>query len=121
MKTVDEPPFDFLFHWSPSTRRKQIERRGLVPGSLSVDRRWRPPFVCLSPNPKLGLAMCVESADYGDRALSSGSWDLWVVDMAVLDGYELLFSDVDHGVKEVRVYERIVQRDVVYLATRLLD
>lgn len=101
-----------LFHWSPTARRKQIERYGLKPGSLDVDRQWRPPYVCFSASPSLAFSLC----QHRDQI---ESWDLWMVWSDRIDStVEASFDDRDDTVKEYRVYERIFKRDVWYVATR---
>ena len=59
-----------LYHWAPTSRRGQISRYGLRPGSLSSDRLWRPPFVCLADGPRAAWqnTACItesSSATYG--------------------------------------------------------
>jgi hypothetical protein len=104
-----------LFHWSPTSRRKAITRRGLVPGSLSTDRLWRPPFVCLSDSPSLAWVLSGDTA----RGRLVSSWDLWCVWDDRLNGYEVLpFDDEPDRVKEYRVYQRIFKRDLWYVGTR---
>lgn len=102
-----------MFHWSPTTRRKQIIRYGLRPGSLSVDKEWKPPYICLAPSPSLGFALCIE---YHPEI---PEWDLWQVWADNLRGRELLFDDRDRTVKEYRVYERIYKRDIWYVGSRV--
>lgn len=116
MRTVERPPFEILYHWSPAERRTQIERRGLRPGSLSINRAWRPPFVCLAPNPKLAIEMAIQQAEY--VGVEIAEWDLWMVYMDTLDRWELLFDDRDDTVKEVRVYDPIPRSEVHWLARR---
>lgn len=113
---LPKEPFP-LYHWSPSDRRRAINRRGLVPGSHSVDREWRPPYICLSDTPSLAYAL---SIDFHPEILS---WDLWMVWSDRPKGKEAIYDTyADTGrayVKEWRVYERIYKRDVWYVATRL--
>lgn len=99
---------DLAYHWSPSARRKGIERRGLVPGSMARSRQWRPPFVCLSREPAYALR-----SSHAQTAVSE-PMDLWQVDLAVLPISREEFDWHD----EVRVYERIPARFLTYLATR---
>lgn len=104
-----------LYHWSPTTRRGQINRRGLVPGSLSTDRLWRPPFVCFADSPSLAWAL----SGMTGRGPEVASWDLWMTWSDVPSGMEaILFDDDRSRVKEYRVYERIYKRDLWYVATR---
>lgn len=111
MKTKPFP----LYHWSPVERRKQIARRGLVPGSLSRDRDWRPPYICFSDSPSLAWGL---SGGLG-RDKRHKSWDLWMMWSDVPGGYEEMPFDHDPSwIKEYRVYERIFKRDIWWVATR---
>jgi hypothetical protein len=104
-----------LFHWSPTARRNQINRRGLVPGSRSVDGLWKPPFVCFADSPSLAWALSGQTS----RGQAIKSWDLWQMWSDVPTGLEELLFDDDPGrIKEYRVYERIYKRDLWYVATR---
>lgn len=110
-------PFRPLFHWSPRSRRKGIERYGLKPGSMARDGQWRPPFICLSDDPLLAWQLS------GRFAKSTGeTWDLWVVIVRDLPHMELItdtFTNTGRPyVKEVRVYERVYKRDVRWVAER---
>ncbi|ABS03217.1 hypothetical protein [Kineococcus radiotolerans] len=107
-----------LYHWSPTSRRKQIQRYGFRPGSRSLDGAWRPPFVCFSDDPHLAWSL----SGYIHPEITS--WDLWLVSDQVVTGYETLSFDggpLDGQVKEYRVYERIPARDAWYVATREQD
>jgi hypothetical protein len=105
-----------MYHWSPTERRNQINRRGFVPGSWSVDRVWRPPVICFSDNPSLAWALS------GQIHTEVPIWDLWAVWSDVPTGYEEIWDHYpDTGrpyIKEYRVYERIFKRDIWYVATR---
>lgn len=104
-----------LYHWAPTERRKAIKKRGLVPGSWSTDRLWRPPYVCFADSPSLAWVLSGGTA----RGREHSSWDLWMVWSDRLNGYEeLRFDDEPGKVKEYRVYERVYKRDVWYVATR---
>lgn len=77
-----------LFHWSPTARRRSIQRLGLVPGKAptcsagSLDwqdgelkpSRWRPDYVCLGPDPwRAAVYSWRVHGEPGDE------WDLWQV------------------------------------------
>lgn len=115
---MDPKPFP-LYHWSPSTRRKQIERRGMVPGSWSPDRAWRPPCICYADSPQLAWRLS------GALHPEHPSWDLWMTWSDVPSGFEEIPFDGVPGaqgwVKEYRVYERIFKRDLWYVATRAAE
>lgn len=105
-----------MYHWSPTTRRKQIERYGFRPGMLSVDRAWRPPLICFADSPSLAWSLS------GANHNTIPSWDLWQVWSNVVSGREEIYDTYpDTGrsyIKEYRVYERIFKRDIWYVATR---
>jgi hypothetical protein len=114
-KVAQAEPF-LLFHWSPTSRRRQINRRGFVPSSRSVDGVWRPPYICFSESPS--LAWVLSGANHSDIK----EWDLWMTWSNVPSGMESIEdtdpTDGTHYVKEWRVYERIYKRDIWYVATR---
>ena len=115
MPEIIEPDVAF-YHWSPRARRKQITRRGMQPGSWSVGRDWKPPFVCFSHDPKLAWTL---SGRIHPEILE---WDLWLVYESDLEGYEKLTDTyVDTGrayVKEVRVYHGIPKRNLWLVGER---
>jgi hypothetical protein len=110
-----EPAFP-LFHWSPYIRRNQIERKGLVPGSRSIDGVWKPPYVCFSPDPELAWALS------GRIHPEVEMWDLWMTWSNVPRGMEACIDCArdtgKHYVKEYRVYERIFKRDIWHVGCK---
>lgn len=115
MTALDAVEVPALFHWSPSSRRKGIERRGLVPGSLAIDRKWRPPYIALAPSPEAAWQMSGED----ERGAGHPSWDLWQVWLSNV-GAEAIPYD-DGSAREFRVYERIYRRDLWLVGTRQRD
>lgn len=102
-----------LYHWSPTSRRTSIKRTGLVPGKLSVDGSWRPPYVCLSTDPLIGWDLS------GRLHPEVAQWDLWGVRLAEGHHVEVLYDDrYDDLIKEIRIYDRVYKRGVSYLASR---
>ena len=99
------------YHWAPATRRSQINRYGLRPSMLSIDRAWRPPFFCVSLDPRTAWTL---SGHYHPEI---AAWDLWQVWLGGCRGYEHLFYD-NGDVKEIRVYERVWKRDVWLVGQR---
>lgn len=99
---------DLAYHWAPTSRRKAIERRGLVPGSRSRNGAWRPPFVCLSRDPAYAIASTDAQVPIAEPM------DLWKLDLAELDLPREEFDWHD----EMRFYERIPARFLTLLATR---
>lgn len=107
-----------LYHWSPTARRGQINRRGLVPGSRSVDGAWKPPFVCFADSPSLAWAL--SGANHGHHG--PAIWDLWMTWLSIPSGVEGLPFDHDPSqIKEYRVYERIYKRDLWMVGTRTIE
>lgn len=108
-----------IFHWSPTSRRKQIERYGFRPSMRSVDHAWRPPYVCFANDPHLAWQLS------GRIHHEITSWDLWQTWSDVPSGMEAMVDyrgvgarGGEYYVKEYRVYERIFKRDIWLVATR---
>ncbi len=105
-----------LFHWSPTERAARIRHDGFLPGRWSVDRSWRPPFVCFADSPSLAWAL--SGAIHPEFPI----WDLWMVWSNVPSGMEEIrdtYPDTGRSyVKEYRVYERIWKRDIWYVGSR---
>lgn len=99
---------DLAYHWAPAAKRKGIARRGLVPGSRSRNRAWRPPFVCLSRDPAYAIASTEAQVPIAE------SMDLWMVD---LDDLSIPREEFDWH-DEMRFYEPIPARHLTLLATR---
>lgn len=111
-----------LYHWSPTRNRRSIERQGLVPGRLSLQGDWRPPYVAFADDPILGWALS------GRMWPSIPEWDLWMVSaehQTSVKGWEVILdtyaSTGRHYIKEYRVYGRIFKRDLWYVASRTHD
>lgn len=115
MSPLPRPDLCF-YHWSPTERRKRIQRHGFLPGSLSLDGDWRPPHTCFSDEPQLAWILS------GKIHPEIHEWDLWMVFAHDLEHYEqILDTFIDSGrhyVKEYRVYHRIPKRHIHYIATR---
>ena len=102
-----------LFHWSPTTRRRGITRHGLVPGRLSIDRAWRPPYIAYAHSPSLAWAL---SGGHG-RGKHIDVWDLWMTWTTHTGGYELL-GGPGEPMHEYRVYHRIPKSQLWFVGTR---
>lgn len=109
---MNASPF-LMYHWSSTSRRNGITRRGLVPGSRSVDGLWKPPYVCFSDSPSLAWSLA-------KHRTGIEQWDLWMTWSNVPRGIEELSFDGGR-LREIRVYERIFKRDLWYVATRSSD
>jgi hypothetical protein len=86
-----------------------------VPGKLSTDRLWKPPYVAFAPSPSLAWSLSAMT----DRGKDYGSWDLWCIWSNVVNGMEMLPFD-DGSPKEYRIYERIYKRDIWFVGCRTL-
>lgn len=109
-----------LYHWSPNDNRRSIEKVGLVPGRLSLDGLWRPPYVAFADDPY--LAWILSGRNHPEIEL----WDLWMVNVfhaTSVDHWEILLdtyaSTGRHYRKEYRIYSRIYKRDLIYIGSRL--
>ena len=104
------------YHWAPTTRRNNIQRRGLQPGSLSRNRKARWPFISLSSDAQFAY----DSANTYQTITEP--MDLWVVNLfdalGERDYFESLQHNTDNDTAEVRVYTRIPARHLWLAATR---
>jgi hypothetical protein len=107
MDRVDDWP---LFHWSPTPARASIKRRGLVPGRLSLDRLWRPPYICFADSPSLAWSLSARIHP------EIPQWDLWYCWRQVVSYERLGGRGQDHD--EYRVYERVYKADLWFVGTR---
>lgn len=112
-----------LYHWAPQDRRGQIIRYGLRPRMRptvsSVDgtggEGWRAPYVCLAESPMWAWALS------GDLHPEVPAWDLWQVWLG--DSHEIrrirnFYPRDDRRWYEVRVYDRVYKRGVLWVAER---
>lgn len=114
------PPLDLvLYHWSPTSNRRSINKIGLVPGRLTLQGDWRPPYIAFADEPRLGWMLS------GRMYPEIKSWDLWMVYHAFqtsYKGYEIITDTYRdngrHFVKEYRIYTRVYKRDLDYIGTR---
>lgn len=100
-----------------------------MPGKMSRDGLWKPPYVCLAPDPYLAwrlsgemdfrhiIAPMLRDPEIPAYMIPVRHYHLWQVDLSEQTGFEELFFD-NGEVKEVRVYERIFKRNVKWLAGR---
>lgn len=103
------------YHWAPTERRNSINHRGLLPGQLSTDMLWRPPYICLTHRPSWAWGLSGDT----ERGRQVKEWDLWEVWLPNDQSYEVLKS-LDGSIDEIRVYKRIFKRDVWYVGSRSL-
>jgi len=93
-------PF-LLYHWSPVSRRKSIQRHGLCPGKKSRDGSWRPPYLCFSRFPT--VAWGVSATHSGKR----GRWDLWCVWSHQVGEYMTRNVNGKWWTREYRSFQRV--------------
>lgn len=108
-----------LYHWSPTAHRKQIIRRGLVPGRRTVTHPlpgFRAPALCFGDTPSWAWAL-----SGGQDSSPSGSWDLWQAWLADLVDPYVMPRDDDNGVHEYRTPARVYKRNLWLVGTRMKD
>lgn len=110
-------PYRPMYHWAPTSRRKQIIRYGLRPHmrpttSDSDDRRI--PYVCFADSPSWAWALS------GDMKYTpTGEWDLWMTWLSdIPEPMVHASSDRPSGLYEVRTEHRIYKRDLWYVGSR---
>jgi hypothetical protein len=108
-------PFN-LYHWSPKSRRQSILKLGLVPGKLSVDKTWRPPYICLSSSPYSAwlLSPFMNGLGFDGEAPVTEDWDLW---MTYSSKVKNLRQRKDYPC-EYRTRYRVYKRDLWFVGSR---
>lgn len=109
----------FLYHWSPTKHRKQIIRRGLIPGRKPVTHPasgFRAPAICFGDSPRWAWGLS------GDQdSAPSGSWDLWQTHVGDLtEPYVMPRSDYN-GIHEVRTEHRVFKKHLWLIGTRFKE
>lgn len=107
-----------LYHWSPRTRRGQIERHGLLVARRPVTHTapgWRAPYVCLAETPSWAWAL---SGSFAEKNGEPGLWDLWQVNVNGKRGEVVDTFDNQHQWHEVRVHERVFKRQLWHVGVR---
>lgn len=114
-----------LYHWTPTRHRRQIIRRGLVPGRRQVTHPdepgvhgWRAPYVCFADTPSMAWAL-----SGAQPSAPSGEWDLWQTWLRRLDE-PLILTSLDtatRGIHEVRTGSRVYKRDLWLVGSRTKD
>ena len=104
----------WLYHWSPTARRKQITRYGVMPHrrpttntSLTVNHS------CWADNPRWAWAL-----SGGMPWTPSGEWDLWQTRLDLLDESLVHVLPSADGIHEVRVEGRVWKRHVWLVGQR---
>lgn len=98
-----------LYHWSPTSKRRQIIRHGLIPHRRATTHAtpgWRAPYVCFGDTAAWAWAL-----SGGQRSAPSGEWDLWETRITDLDDPKILPAPgVSNGIHEVRTEHRVRKR-----------
>lgn len=106
-----------LYHWSPTSKRKQIIRHGLLPfrrPTTHAAPTWRAPYICFGDT-----AAWAWGLSGGQRSAPSGMWDLWETRLADLVEPKILPApDVSNGVHEIRTEHRVMKRHLWLVAQR---
>ena len=109
-------PF-LLFHWSPVSRRKSIERQGLRTGKphAAHSEGWQADYLCFAASPSLAWGLSAKAIN------RPGDWDLW---MTWSNGFEKPLKRVRWEgleVKEYRTKENVPKSRLWYVGTRHCD
>lgn len=96
-----------IYHWSLRTRRSSILKRGLRINSLSVDGKWRPPYLCFSTSPKMALSLFIF------RRGGNTCVDLY----EVWPEREWKIRRRDDMAREIRVFNNIPKRRVHFVGS----
>lgn len=90
-----------------------------VDPQFNAGLEWRAPYICLATDPAWGWAL-----SGGQSGAPAGEWDLWLVRIPEGVRFDRLDAGCvcpGHGgrVHEVRVYDRLFKRDVLWVASRV--
>lgn len=111
-----QEPYRWLYHWSPTSRRKQIIRYGLRPGmrTTTTTENLGGLAVCLADSPSWAWAL-----SGGMCWTPDGEWDLWQTSLdRLVDPVVLATPDRPSGLYEVRTEHRIYKRDLWLVGSR---
>jgi hypothetical protein len=108
-----------LFHWAPTSRRKQIIRHGLRPfmrkTTSTGDDTEKYNVVCFADSPSWAWAL-----SGGMKWTPEGEWDLWQTSLDRINTPVVMPGDFrESGIYEVRTEYRVYKRHLWYVATRL--
>jgi hypothetical protein len=106
-----------LYHWSPTSKRKQIIRHGLLPHrrpTTHATPSWRAPYVCFGDTAAWAWAL-----SGAQRSAPSGTWDLWETRIADLVEPKILPApDIVNGIHEIRTEHRVMKRHLWLVGQR---
>lgn len=111
-------PYRPLYHWAPTSRRKQIIRYGLRPymrPTTSDGNDRKIPYICFADSPSWAWAL-----SGGQRRFPKGDkWDLWMAWLNdITDPVVHSTSDRPSGLYEVRTEHRLYKRNLWYVGSR---
>lgn len=111
-----QQPFLMIYHWAPTSRRKQILRYGLRPGMRpTTSSEVGAPCVCFADSPSWAWAL-----SGGMNWSPDGEWDLWQTSLDRLtDPVVLATDDRPSGIYEVRTEHRVYKRDLWLVGSRI--
>lgn len=106
-----------LYHWSPTSKRKQIIRHGLLPRrrpTTHATPSWRAPYICFGDTAAWAWLL-----SGGQRSAPSGMWDLWETRITdLVDPKILPAPDVSNGIHEIRTEHRVMKRHLWLVGQR---
>lgn len=102
-----------LYHWSPSDRRFDIYKVGLVPESHNVIASVQLSYVCLSPTPATAWTLS------GGSGITSEihEWDLWQIRLSENDNVAIR-PEFGYRVREINVRNVITPDRIWYVGSR---
>lgn len=107
-----------LYHWSPTSKRRQIIRHGLLPHrrpTTHATPSWRAPYVCFGDTAAWAWAL-----SGGQSSAPSGEWDLWETRITDLVEPKILPApDVSNGIHEIRTEHRVYKRHLWLVGQRV--
>ena len=110
-----QEPYRWLYHWSPASRRRQINRYGLRPRQRTTTSTegFTGMALCLADSPSWAWALTLQGRGH------DGEWDLWQTSLnRIIDPIVLATPDRPSGLHEVRTEHRIYKRDLWHVGSR---
>ena len=103
-----------LYHWAPSSRRRSIQRHGLVIGKRHVTHSggWRASYLCFSDSPSYAWALS------GDTVRHVQEWDLWMVWSADVPSLGYRDDHIAQVPAEYRTKHAVARKDLWLVGSR---
>ena len=107
-------PF-ILYHWSPRSRRKSIQRNGLIVGSRHAihSKGWKATYLCFSDSPSFGWAYSADTSHKREE------WDLWMVWSTNLKSLFYRFDHHGQMPAEYRTKHNVAKKHMWLVASRM--